>query len=74
MANIIAQINNLVINLKKNNPLIKCGNISIVILKYLKFNLKYNNEIAQIFYIESARNWSLQKFKATQFNELYNSL
>ena len=74
MAHIIAQINNLVINLKKNNPLIKCGNISIVILKYLKYTLKYDNETAQIFYIKSARNWSLQKFNAIRFNELYNSL
>ena len=74
MPHIIAQINNFVINLKKNNPLIKCGNISIEILKYLKFTLKYDNETAQIFYIKSARNWSLQKFNAIRFNELYNSL
>ena len=72
MSNLISQINNLVINLKKNNPATKCGNISIVILKYLK-SLNIDPHTAQILYIESARNWSLQKFRAFQFNKLYAS-
>ena len=73
MQNIITQINNLVINLKNNNPTIKCGNISIEILRYLK-SLNINSNTALVLYIESARNWSLQKFKAYQFNELYASV
>ena len=72
MSNHIAQINNLVINLKKNNPAIKCGNISIAILRYFK-SLNIDSHTAQVLYIESARNWSLQKYRAFQFNELYAS-
>lgn len=73
MQNIITQINNLVINLKNNNPSIRCGNISIKILRYLK-SLNINSNTALVLYIESARNWSLQKFKAFQFDELYASV
>ena len=72
MSNLITQINNLVINLKKNNPEIRCGNISVAILRYLK-SLNIDSHTAQVLYIESARNWSLQKFRAFQFNKLYSS-
>lgn len=70
MPNLITQINNLVLNLKNNNPAIRCGNISIEILRYLK-SLNIDSNTAQVLYIESARNWSLQKFRAFQFNKLY---
>lgn len=73
MSHLIAQINNLVINLKKNDPLIKCGNISVNILKFLK-KLNIDSHTAEILYIESARNWSLQKFRAFQFNKLYANI
>tara|TARA_A100001015_G_scaffold285710_1_gene353566 strand:+ start:2217 stop:2438 length:222 start_codon:yes stop_codon:yes gene_type:complete len=72
MTSLISQINNLVIDLKKNDPLIKCGNITINILKFLK-GLNIDSHTAEILYIESARNWSLQKFRAFQFNKLYSS-
>lgn len=67
------ELSNFIENLIKKNPTIRSGNISINILEYLK-KKNVNTHQAQIIYIQQARKWALQKFRAFQFVKLYESI